>query len=226
MVVLIDLRFGSGHDICKRQLRSTIRGWILADWVLYAGFAVPCSSWTRARNRPGGPQRLRSREHIYGEPVLRAEGERWKIDLGNTAAAFAVAAARLLHSKGRGFFIENPRTSWMWEAPPVARLTRTPGCRLVRADFCQFGAPFRKPTNVLTNGAPEPLAKMCANSPRGFCSRTGRRHMLLRGTDAEGRFLTSLAEAYPRQFAAALVRSLETHRHETDSAAFWAIASA
>ena len=218
LAVLIDSRFGEDHDIRLRRVRGTILHWISAGVVLYMALALPCASWTRARNRGGGPQRLRTRDELMGVSELRNEAERWKIELGNLCMAFGVHAARLLHRQRCGFFIENPWTSWLWQVEPMQRLARAAGIRLVRADFCQFGTPWRKATGFLTNGPVQFLDRRCCG-PRGICSRTGRPHQLLQGTDAHGRFITSLAEPYPRPLCSSLVQMLEAYQRHAGAVA-------
>ena len=222
LVVLIDIRFGEKHDVRRRELQRTILEWIRIGWVTYAALALPCCSWSRARNRGGGPQRLRTAEHIMGLPTLDHESERWKIDLGNVCMRFGVACARALHARSAGFFIENPWTSWMWVAPPMVRLAALRGCRLVRSDFCQFGTPWRKSTGVLTNGPPHFVNLVCRGPKPGVCSRTLCRHVHLEGTDGAGRFLTSLAEPYPRPFCKALVAMLNFYEKHCEGEAFYA----
>ena len=80
-------------------------------------------------------------------------------------------------------------------------LEQTHGVRRGRADFCQYGTSWRKATAVLTNGNIGYWECRCAGVG-GRCSRTGRPHRLLEGKLADGRFLTSIAEVYPRGFVA------------------------
>ena len=47
------------------------------------------------------------------------------------------------------FSIENPASSFFWDAPPVCWLARRHGVRYVRTDFCQWGVPWRKRTGIM-----------------------------------------------------------------------------
>ena len=93
LAIAIDTRFGTKHDMCKISLVRAIRGWIMSGFVIGIHFGTPCISWSRARTRPNGPQPLRNTENILGLPVLRNEGERWKIEMGNTTMKNTVSIA-------------------------------------------------------------------------------------------------------------------------------------
>ena len=78
-------------------------------------------------------------------------------------------------------------------------------------DYCQFGKPWRKRIifaswNVDTD--PLPVAR-CTG--RGICSRTGRAHLRLLGTDpASGRPWTLVAEPYPPGLCRAWWRAISS----------------
>ena len=105
----------------------------------------------------------------------------------------------------------------MWDTPLVQRFL-SGGSKLLRSDMCQHGAPYQKRTGIITDLPAHLVSNICTH--RGVCSRTGRPHQHLQGTDDYGRFKTSLAEAYPRQFCERLVHAFETVTHERDAQVF------
>jgi hypothetical protein len=142
---------------------------------------------------------LRNMEHILGLPELKHESERWKIENGNRAMAFASRLGHALLAMTVPFIFENPWTSLLWEAPQMQHLRRRKGVRMARADFCQWGMPWRKATGLLCGVANVwRLDRRCSGC-RGLCSRTHKPHQQLSGTDpASGQFWIHIAEPYPR----------------------------
>eukprot|EP00959_Pyramimonas_sp_CCMP1952_P122453 2559976-Pyramimonas_sp.AAC.1 len=77
--------------------------------------------------------------------------------------------------------MENPSTSRLWLAPPVASLVRSTRWSFVSTDFCQWGTPWRKRTSFLgTYIDLTPLVKLRKRT-QGCCSRTGLPHQVLEG---------------------------------------------
>eukprot|EP00959_Pyramimonas_sp_CCMP1952_P185696 3882445-Pyramimonas_sp.AAC.1 len=150
----------------------------MSGFIIGIHFGTPCIPWSRARTRPNGPQPLRSGEHILGLPALRNEGERWKIDMGNTTMKNTVRIASVASLHMVPFCIENPYLSFMWEAPQMLHLRRRHTTREIRTDFCPWGVPWMKPT-------------------RGRCSRANKPHVSLTGKSSNGIFKTRVAEEYP-----------------------------
>ena len=68
--VAIDMRFGGEHDLTGRELQQRIHGWAQAAWVIAVLAGFPCTSFSRARNMPGGPPALRISDHFEGWPGL------------------------------------------------------------------------------------------------------------------------------------------------------------
>ena len=213
------MRFGSSHHVQSRQLRGAIHGWVRAGWVIFAHIGLPCESWTRARNRPNGPQPLRDATAVMGLAQLRNENERYKINLGNLTLAFSCQVAMSLHRWHCGFVIENPWTSWLWLAPQVSHLRQQRGVRLVRTDMCQWGTPWRKATGLLTNANVSYVERRCHQHGK-LCSRSHRPHVVLEGRDASGACLTRQAEVYPRGLARNLARMVDAH-HKEEAAQVW-----
>ena len=202
-VVLIDIRFHDSHDITKVNLQQAILGWIRAKHVLFCWMGVLCKSWSRARNMPGGPAMLRNADNVLGLDDIRLEAYRQKVRDGNGMMAFAARVMRACTAVKIGAAIENPWSSWIWRAAPFVNLLKYHGCRLARTDFCMWGTAWQKGTGILTNADPGVTERRCVGCPRGLCARTGLRHIELKGQAPDGRFLTSIAEPYPRSLCRA-----------------------
>ena len=103
------------------------------------------------------------------------------------------------------FILEHPRTSNIWLLPEVVKLMATPGFAIVDLDQCQFGTKWRKATRLLLYRIDpfnvERLRKRCHRDRCGNCSKTGKPHLQLRGTNEKGQSLTALAGAYPSKLA-------------------------
>ena len=152
---------------------------------------------------------LRSPEHIMGLPQLKHESERWKITNGNKSMVFACRLGHALLQKSTPFIFENPWTSMIWETAQVKHLRRRSGVRMARADFCQWGMPWRKATGLLCGFCNVAKIDRRCSGCRGLCSKTQSPHQQLSGTDpASGLFWTHVAEPYPRGLCNDMVRTL------------------
>ncbi len=148
-VLSIDMRFGVTNDLCKRGLQNLVLGWIQAGKVAFVLAAFPCQSFSKARNRPGGPPALRDSDHLTGLPGLRPCDQR-KVLRGNECLYFCCRLAWACLLGLVPLILENPWTSWAWKLASMVQLFRNPYARFTRIDFCQFGTPWRKSTGFLT----------------------------------------------------------------------------
>ena len=169
-------------------------------------FGTPCSSFSRARHGPEGSSwgPIRNAAHIWGIPNLSSR-DKAKIQLGNACAKLSCRLITLCNSLGVPALLENPRTSMLWEVPPLQRLLCVPTCVMNSTDFCQHGPRWRKRTGVAGwhVGTIPSLNRRCSGR-KGMCSRSGLHHIILKGTDkASGLLWTVLAEPYPPSFAGA-----------------------
>ena len=236
----VDILLSPDHDMtCKahrdRVLQDLKKG--LYDAVL---LTPPCSTWSRVRGANfRGPPMIRSREHVWGFPWLSAAHER-DASLGNILVVFMLDVLELLQrfsSKGLLVIVwaEHPEdlgTIWREEdqaelyPASIWQLTRlrsllegANALMLFSVAFCQccFGAPYRKPTRILTNlhplrqWGPEewpsfhadgtyagPLANSCS------CKTT----VSLARRKSDEAFRTTGTGAYPEKMDASLARAL------------------
>ena len=118
--------------------------------VEFVHVGTPCASFSRARKFDGGPPPLRTSRHVLGRPNL-SPADRRKLEQGNVLADFtARVASQVRHDRGY-FSIENPRKSLLWLHPAMKALRKLPGVIMVPFDMCTYGAPWQKPTALLTN---------------------------------------------------------------------------
>ena len=116
----------------------------------------------------------------------------------------AVRLIKLCLQLGIPGYLENPRSSRLFRTPGVLKLVHEGKAIYRDADLCQFGVPYKKPTRVLFWGikVPENVFARCTGSG-GRCSKTGHKHINLRGKVGK-RFLTTEAAMYPESFARAI----------------------
>ena len=197
----IDLKNHPSHDLLSKQCQNMILGWIRSGLVVAVWLGTPCTSFSRARDVPPGPPPLRSDNQPYGLPGLSA-ADQLKVRIGNELAWFSVRVLTLCASLRIAAALENPWTSRIWLFRGFRRLRRR--WKLLATDYCQDGMPWRKRTGLLSVCVDLTSAVRLCVGPRGICSRTGERHVELRGLD-NGRFRTLLAEPYPRRLCTRLV---------------------
>ena len=177
------------------------------------GLEVVCSSWSRARDRPGGPPPLRdSHKFLFGLPD-RKPGDLKNIREGNFQYRSCMRIIKKCLDVGVPGYLENPKSSRFFLTPGVKKLVSSGLGHLVDLDQCQYGAPYRKRTTLLIWGLPPGSAcfKMCTGR-RGRCSRTNRKHVHLAGQQG-GVFKTRAAQAYPQQMAAAIAEVFSSSRN-------------
>lgn len=156
----------------------------------------PCSTWSRARFRPGGPPPLRDRDRPWGRLGLSGR-ERRHVDehselMRNSCevyGAVAEAGGEALHEHpadpGRHPYPSIFATTYFMELERRARSSR------ITFPQCMLGAPSRKDTTL--SGTPglrpglELFPVKCAHAT----------HEQLIGLDESGRFKTRRAQSYP-----------------------------
>ena len=205
--VAIDMRFGGEHDLTGRELQQRIYGWIQAGWTIAVLAGFPCTSFSRARNMPGGPPALRTSDFLSGLPGLRA-ADQAKVDMGNSLLRWVLRIARACLVNGTVCILENPWTSWAWKMPGMVRLLADRRMSFTRSDFCCWGTPWRKATGFATCNMPTHGFARCCRG-RKVCDNTGKPHVVLKGQNDQGVFWTLIAEPYPELLCRSLARSVD-----------------
>ena len=112
---------------------------------------------------------------------------------------------------GLPWIVENPQTSRLWLCPGFVALMKQSNVQFVVFHMCQFGSKWKQTTSIMTGNIPEhmrqPLRRTCSGR-RGFCSRTGKRHLVLSGSSPSGVPWTRIAQVYPRNLCVALAKLL------------------
>ena len=192
-----DISLGARYDLCARSNQALIVGWARAGLLLgwHAGF--PCQSFSKARDRPNGPPRLRSVLHPEGLPELSRAGDRENVAVGNLLLRFCVRLANVSMLFGVPWTMENPRLSYAWQCGCVKGLLRRRCVFEHDFEYCTYGTRWRKSTKIITFGLD--LWRLRDHRCTGrFCVVTGHKHEQLVGTNSAGIFKTKLAESYPR----------------------------
>jgi len=173
-----------------------LKDFIAARVVLFVLIGMPCQSWTRARRNDGrGPGPLRDDDrHLYGFSDL-AKHDLDNIRIGNDILSQAVKIIKLCQIANIPWILENPMTSRVWLTLPMKKLAQQASFQ--RADFCQYGMPWRKATYFLCSHHIKEWGLLSCLSQLGRCSVTGKKHIILQGRDAAGNFLTRKAQPYP-----------------------------
>ena len=200
-----DWKHNQDLDLTRRANQQLIRGWLSSKLLDAVWLGVPCNTFSRARERGGGPPPLRSDEFPWGLPKLSVLDQR-KVDTGNALARFASSVFQACLRQGIPCIIENPHTSRIWKLPCYKTLLDHPGARFVYTDFCAEGKPWRKRTGLLSCHVSLNEAIAHCKS-RGNCDYSGQPHVVLEGK-VDGVFRTSRAEPYPRSLCRRLARRL------------------
>ncbi len=93
-----------------------------------------------------------------------------------------------------------------WALPEIRSLLQWPQVRQLYIDQCSFGQCARKPTTLLACHLDELTHALERRPDRGLCVH--RHHRARLGTDAQGRFHTSVLKEYPRELCATLATAV------------------
>ena len=131
------------------------------------------------------------------------EHKRAKAAIGDRFVHLAVAISEIQLDGGNSISIENPGSSLFWSVRAVYALMKRWNLFLFAWDMCQFGAPFKKFTKLLTD-----IAELCKLVRR--CCRTHIHEVLSGATydEASGKWQsrTKLAQEYPPALCEAYAR--------------------
>ena len=130
----IDVLHGKKYDLTGRSTQMAILRALKWKNVKYLHLGTPCTVFSIARHGITNTARARERERI-----------------GCELAFFTAELCRTATSLGIKWSIENPTTSRLWEFPAIRDLQCLPGVQFVNTVMCHFGAPYKKPTSLMTN---------------------------------------------------------------------------
>ena len=198
-------------DLSRRRAQRVVRGWLRGGLLQGVWLGMPCSSWSRARNRPNGPPALRDAGHLLGLPNL-SSGDSLKVAVGNRLAQFSFSLFLECAQRGIPAAIENPSTSWVWQTRLALHAARQPNVKVVDFDFCAFGTAWRKRTRVMYVHLNLDVLSRCKCTGRGLCSFSHQPHRALEGKTPSGAFWTKIAEPYPPRLSSALAKAYRESR--------------
>ena len=117
---------------------------------------------------------------------------------------------RAANDRGLPFYLENPLRSKLWIHPLIRKWVQHTNTTTVIFDYCQFGEPWNKPTQILAANNRKfncSLSRRCKmtwdDKGNSTCSRAGLPHEKLKGfTDTPGekrQYKTAKACPYPSE---------------------------
>ena len=140
-------------------------------------------------------------EYPWGLPPERLSSEdREKVRIGNSCVRATLQVVKWCDAHRLPWVIENPHTSKLWQLPEIQHLLCSPHTEASIIDFCGYGRPWRKRTQLLSgNVCSQDLERLrhrrCGGAP--VCRFTGQRQFHLTGTGPRNVPWTQLAQPYP-----------------------------
>ena len=210
LAVAYDIDYSSNCDLLQPHVLENVLDFMTkySDSIALVWMGTPCSSWSRARKDDGGPRPLRDdSENLLGFHNLSQKDQN-KVQLGNQLLVVSTRVARHCMHLGISFVIENPHSSRIWLTEQMQSLL-SGGASFGRTDFCGFKTPWRKATGFMFWQFPtlSSIFRTC-NPQNGRCSFSGRRHIILSGTDSQGVWLTRRAQPYPKDMCDGIAQQL------------------
>ena len=213
--ILIDERF----DVTNPEVEQLLKRWIQQGLVWGVWLGTDCTTWSRASycKGLGWFNFYRSRQNLWGELAKLSPKAKQRVLEGNQHALFSCRMLwHVLNQPLAVAGLENPAGSVIWLLPQLLALERDHPSKVHKSicDYCQYGAPWKKPTTFLWVGIATALApcKRCGTQKGHICPpRTGKEHLRLgqgRCHPTSGKKLTKLATPYPPKLAAQLVDCL------------------
>ena len=180
----LDVKHSVTHDLTRKSTQQALVQFILTSTLCYIHFGTPCTVFSIARKGLKNLERARHRERIACE-----------------LAFFTVKLVEICLARGIYFSIENPCSSMLWELAPIKKLRLRDDTFEVDFPMCAYGAPYKKPTRVLTNSEALCSLNRTCNHRKHSQQLVGRVSVL----DATGKKVsknrTDLAGAYPHELA-------------------------
>ena len=195
----VDICISPFHNVLDSKLEHRVFNLVRTGRVSFVWCGMPCTSFSRARKWDGrGPGPIRTDDYLWGLPDL-SFADKNKVDTGNALLYFTIRLLRLCEKYRIPYVLENPLSSMAWLMPPIQRFLRTYSPHIIHLDYCQFGEPWRKPTQLLFNYLDLSSVALQCQPFHGNCSRSKRPHLRLAGRDEKGVFWTLRAQPYPTE---------------------------
>ena len=183
----IDIAQDPKLDLLAAELREKLEFLISAKVFFAVGAAPVCGSFSIAVTPA-----VRDITCPQGKPNISENMQR-KVEIGNSFSRWLVRVAVLCLNLDLAFWVENPDRSWLWRQPEWHDLLLDSRTGFWKVTFCSFGAPWKKPTKVLTNTFLKDHVSPCPG-----CLH----HVPLRGFSSKHKKpWTKVAEPYPKRFS-------------------------
>ena len=190
----IDIAQDPNLDLLAAELREKLE-FLISAKVFFAVGAAPVRGSFSIAVTPA----VRDITCPQGKPNI-SENMQKKVEIGNSFFRWLVRVAALCLNRDLAFWVENPDRSWLWRQPEWRDLLLDSRTGFWKVTFCSFGAPWKKPTKVLTNTFLKDHV-----SPLPGCLH----HVPLRGFSSKHKKpWTKVAEPYPKRFSGHLGQSI------------------
>ena len=196
-----------GHDLCSGVLVRNLISAIRRGEVLAVMSAPPCQTFTVARC---SSDPMRSKLHPLGLPHLMNE-KLAIVKRANTCVANLMRILRAAHACSVPWVVENPHSSFLWQAPSFVKMAAQDRVDTAVVDQCAFGARWRKRTRFLIGNVPSDeiasLQQLCRGQ-HGICGFSRKKHLVLQGKAPGNVNWTRIAQEFPPGLARRLARTL------------------
>ena len=193
----IDLLVGPAHDLLNDSTFSNLQRLCASGLVGVAAAAPPCSAFSRARLRSGGPPPVRTLNHPRGipDPTPSQAKELHMSSLLHSRTRFLL---HLVACRGGLIWLENPSSSLPWLDPDVTAWCRLTAPHGATVAACQVGLALHKSWSFFCNDPGIAAVSSVCPHPFGF-------HPAVSGKrSSDGSFLTRHTAEYPRALAQSL----------------------
>ena len=149
---MVDLDHSNQNDVSRLSARNSVLKKL--DSFDAIGIDLPCNTWSRAGRAPRhsrmpGPLRGDLPQDIFGLQGLFEE-DSLKVQSANRMYYGAMKVIRKYLCLKIPGYLENPLTAArFWKTPGIRKLLQSPHVQLLKADQCQYGVAWRKPTAIL-----------------------------------------------------------------------------
>ena len=145
----LDIIFNEAYNLMDPGFVCVVLGLIFERRFKLIHLGPPCSSFSMAVNR-FTMHAMRSWDQPDGFECL-TQVQRDKVTLGNALARVAIFIATAQIQVGMFFCLEQPESSLMWRFTPMQEFMDEKQVFFYTFHACAFGAPWKKPTAILTN---------------------------------------------------------------------------
>ncbi|CAE7232659.1 unnamed protein product, partial [Symbiodinium sp. CCMP2456] len=198
----VDALFGEQIDVLDAVHQESLKRLCCSGLVRVLCAGPPCSSFSRARLRFGGPAPVRTPKYPQGIPRPSPK-QQSELEVSDRLHSFTRELLSLVLINGGIAILENPSTSLLWHHPSCTSWIRHHCLSAVEVAACNHGLDVFKSWTFVSNLSDlSGLASSCQH-PKGVHSPiSGRR-------DSSGQFLTRHTACYPASLCSRLASILD-----------------